>query len=118
MTETEPNLTEAEIGPLFAPLLRCASHKASWSSPERPLGLHAGSSAVISGTEAFASFEALICSAGDRTVLSSMKRKVVEFSGDPVVRTWHFRCWGPRFEPWLGNLEPTGCILVQSLSPV
>ena len=26
-----------------------------------------------------------------------------EFLGGPVVRTQHFHCHGPRFNPWLGN---------------
>ena len=25
------------------------------------------------------------------------------FPGDPVVRTQHFHCQGPRFNTWLGN---------------
>ena len=25
-----------------------------------------------------------------------------EFSGGPVVRTWHFHFWGPGFDPWSG----------------
>ena len=25
-----------------------------------------------------------------------------EFSGGPVVRSWHFHFWGPRFNPWSG----------------
>ena len=24
-----------------------------------------------------------------------------------MVRTWHFPCHGPRFNPWLGNENPT-----------
>ena len=27
--------------------------------------------------------------------------------GGPVVRTWGFHCWGPGFNPWLGNWDPT-----------
>ena len=26
-----------------------------------------------------------------------------EFPGGPGVKTWHFHCHGPRFDPWLGN---------------
>ena len=30
-----------------------------------------------------------------------------EFSGCPVVRTPHFHCPGPGFNPWSGNQDPT-----------
>ena len=26
-----------------------------------------------------------------------------DFCGGPVGKTVHFQCWGPGFEPWLGN---------------
>ena len=26
-----------------------------------------------------------------------------EFPGGPVVRTWHFDCGGPEFNPWSGS---------------
>ena len=29
-----------------------------------------------------------------------------EFPGSPVVRTLHFHCQGPRFNPWLENQDP------------
>ena len=31
------------------------------------------------------------------------KQKSRESPGGPVVRTPHFHCRGPRFDPWLGN---------------
>ena len=30
-----------------------------------------------------------------------------EFPGATVIRTPHSHCWGPRFNPWLGNWDPT-----------
>ena len=30
-----------------------------------------------------------------------------DFPGDPAVRNLHFHCWGHRFNPWWGNLDPT-----------
>ena len=30
-----------------------------------------------------------------------------DFLGDPAVRNLHFHCWGHRFNPWWGNLDPT-----------
>ena len=27
-----------------------------------------------------------------------------------MVRTLHFHCWGPRFDPWLGNQDLTSCV--------
>ena len=32
------------------------------------------------------------------------------FSGGPVVRTKWFHCWGPGFDPWLGNQDPTSYV--------
>ena len=29
-----------------------------------------------------------------------------QFPGGPVVRTWRFHCWGPKFDPWLGKWDP------------
>ena len=28
-----------------------------------------------------------------------------QFPGGPEVRAWHFHCWGPRFDPWLGKWD-------------
>ena len=33
--------------------------------------------------------------------------KVGEFPGGLVVRTLRLHCWGPRFNPWWGNEDPT-----------
>ena len=30
-----------------------------------------------------------------------------DFPGGPVVRAPSFHCRGPRFDPWLGNEDPT-----------
>ena len=37
------------------------------------------------------------------TVSSKIKNHIREFPRGPVVRTQNFRCWGPGFNPWLGN---------------
>ena len=32
-----------------------------------------------------------------------------EFPGGPGVRTQHFHCCGPRFDPWSGNWDSASC---------
>ena len=32
-----------------------------------------------------------------------------DFPGGPVVRTLSFQCWGPGFDPWLGNWDSACC---------
>ena len=27
-----------------------------------------------------------------------------------MLRTLRFHCWGPRFDPWLGNQDLTSCV--------
>ena len=40
----------------------------------------------------------------DRTLrLKNNKEFIREFTGGAVVKTLHFHCWGPGFDPWLGN---------------
>ena len=50
-----------------------------------------------------------------------------ELPGGPVVRIPQFHCWGPRFESWSGNKDPTSCttsspkkssLLLLLLSPI
>lgn len=36
-----------------------------------------------------------------------------KFPGSPVVRTLHFHCWGPRFNPRAGNEDPQSTWLSQ-----
>ena len=41
-----------------------------------------------------------------------------EFPGPPVVRTPCFHCWGPGFDPWSGNHDPTSHVETpQALPP-
>ena len=45
---------------------------------------------------------------------SALKKKETrEFPGGPVVRTPCSHCRGPRFNSWLGNLEPTSPVVGQ-----
>ena len=44
-------------------------------------------------------------------LLSLISQKSQEFSGSPVVRTLCSHCRGPRFNPWLGNSDPTSCMV-------
>ena len=36
-----------------------------------------------------------------------LNKPLREFPGGPVVRTLHFHCWGPGFDHWSGNWDPT-----------
>ena len=31
--------------------------------------------------------------------------------GSSVLKTWCFHCWGPVFDPWLGNPDPTSSMI-------
>ena len=36
-----------------------------------------------------------------------------KFPSGPVVRSWCFHCWGPRFNPWSGKENPSSCVAQQ-----
>ena len=41
------------------------------------------------------------------SIILSQESTARDHPGGPVVRTPHFPCGGPRFDPWLGNWDPT-----------
>ena len=64
-------------------------------------------------TELFYNVCVMLCSTYIvHTVLHRQERAKIlniwlerEFTGGPVVRTLHFHCWVPSFNPWLSNLR-------------
>lgn len=103
MTETEPNLAEAKIGPLLAPLLRCGNPQNHLEVSGALPGLRTDCSAVTSGTEELLVLKHFSALLGIARFLHQQKGSL----GNSLVIRWlglgTFAAVGPGLNPGWGT---------------